>query len=48
MQWRPGDYENTAKVFFKDNEELMQKIKDGKLKEEDIREIVKQYNESKK
>lgn len=47
MQWRPGDYERTAKVFFKDNEELMKQIESGVLKEEDILEIVKKYNESK-
>ncbi|HXB39549.1 MAG TPA: hypothetical protein VNZ49_03345 [Bacteroidia bacterium] len=48
MQWRPGDYERTAKVFFKDNEELLKQIETGTLKEEDIFEIVKKYNESKK
>jgi hypothetical protein len=48
MQWRPGDYERTAKVFFKDNEELIKQIESGVLKEEDIVEIVKKYNESKK
>ncbi len=48
MQWRPGDYERTAKVFFSDNEELMKQITSGVLKAEDIVEIVKKYNESRK
>lgn len=44
MQWRPGDYEKTAKVFFGDNEELMKQITDGVLKVEDVRLIVQKHN----
>ena len=48
IQWRPGDYKFTAKVFFKDNAELLKEIENETLKAENIREIVKRYNESKK
>jgi len=48
MQWRHGDYNRTAKSFFNDNPELMKSIEDGTLKAEDVREIVKKYNEGKK
>lgn len=48
MQWRPKDYKNTAKIFFKDNPELLKDIEDDKITEEGIRVIVKKYNASKK
>lgn len=47
MQWRPGDYKKTARVFFKDDEELLKKVEEETLKDGDIREIVKKYNAGK-
>lgn len=44
MQWRPRDYKTTAKVFFGDNQEIMNLINADILTENDIFAIVKKYN----
>ena len=48
MQWRPRDYQTTAKVFFSDNAEIIKLLEDGELDERDIYAIVRKYNEAKK
>lgn len=47
MQWRPGDYKKTAKIFFNDNPEIIRLLEDDTLDENDIYAIVKKYNEGK-
>lgn len=45
MEWRPRDYKTTAKIFFGDNTALMNQISKDELKDEDIRMLVKKYNQ---
>src|ERR1700744_276347 len=45
MKVRPKQWERTATFFFQDDEDLVQKIESKTLKYEDIRAVVKTYNE---
>lgn len=47
MQWRPGDYKRTAKIFFNDSPEMIKLLEDDILDENDIYSIVKKYNANK-
>lgn len=48
MQWRPRDYVTTAKVFFKDEPEVLRLLENGDLDDRDVRSIVHMYNQKKK
>lgn len=45
MKVRPKQWERTATFFFQDDEDLVQKIESKTLKYEDIKTVVKTYNE---
>lgn len=45
MQWRPHDYTTTAKQFFRADTALMREVQEEKLHANDIKEIVRQYND---